>query len=225
MAGRPARAAVNMPAIDAAVYAALKPYLTLAEKIGRLHSQLRTSRVETVEITYSGDVADMDVRPVTRAVLKGLLDAVMHESVNYVNAPVLAEQRGIKVVESRMEAPADYTDLITVTVMTDTGRHVIAGTKFGAKDIRIVDIEGFRVDVEPIGLALMARHHDQPGMIGKVGTLLGSNGVNIAGMQVGRHEKRGLALMILTVDDEIPEPLLEELLKVEGMDNARPIAF
>jgi D-3-phosphoglycerate dehydrogenase len=181
--------------------------------------------VETVEITYSGDVADMDVRPVTRAVLKGLLDAVMHESVNYVNAPVLAEQRGIKVVESRMEAPADYTDLITVTVMTDTGRHVIAGTKFGAKDIRIVDIEGFRVDVEPIGLALMARHHDQPGMIGKVGTLLGSNGVNIAGMQVGRHEKRGLALMILTVDDEIPEPLLEELLKVEGMDNARPIAF
>lgn len=225
MAGRPARAAVNMPAIDAAVYAALKPYLVLGEKIGRLQAQLRASRVEAVEITYSGDVADMDVRPVTRAILKGLLEPVMKESVNFVNAPVLAEQRGIKVVESKVEAPADYTDLITVTVTTDTGRHAIAGTKFGSKDIRIVDIEGFRVDVEPTGRALMARHHDQPGMIGKVGTLLGNNGVNIAGMQVGRHEKRGLALMILTVDDPIPDPLLEELLKVEGMDNARPIEF
>jgi D-3-phosphoglycerate dehydrogenase len=214
-----------MPAIDATVYATLKPYLMLAEKIGRLHSQLRASRAQTVEITYSGDVAELDVRPVTRAVLKGLLEPVLRESVNYVNAPMLAEQRGIKVVESKVEAPADYTDLITVTITSDTGRHVISGTKFGARDIRIVDIEGFRVDVEPTGLALMARHHDQPGMIGKVGTLLGNNGVNIAGMQVGRHEKRGLALMILTVDDAIPDPLLEELLKVEGMENARPIAF
>lgn len=225
MAGKPARAAVNMPAIDPAVYATLKPYLILAEKIGRLHSQLRASRVEAVEITYSGDIAEMDVRPVTRAVLKGLLEPVMTESVNFVNAPLLAEQRGIKVVESKVEAPADYTDLITVTVTSDTGSHAIAGTKFGSKDIRIVNIEGFRVDVEPTGLALMARHHDQPGMIGTVGTLLGNNGVNIAGMQVGRHEKRGLALMILTVDDEIPEPLLAELLKVPGMDAARPITF
>ena len=225
MAGKPARAAVNMPAIDPAVYASLKPYLILGEKIGRLHAQLRSSRVEAVEITYCGDVAEMDVRHVTRAVLKGLLDPVMKESVNFVNAPVLAEQRGIKVTESKMEAPADYTDLITVTVTSETGRHEIAGTKFGARDIRIVNIEGFRVDVEPTGLALMARHHDQPGMIGTVGTLLGNNGINIAGMQVGRHQKRGLALMILTVDDEIPDPLLQELLKVPGMDAARPIAF
>ncbi|HEY3268934.1 MAG TPA: phosphoglycerate dehydrogenase [Armatimonadota bacterium] len=225
MAGRPARAAVNMPAIDATVFVTLKPYLALAEKIGRLHAQLRASRTKSVAISYSGDIASMDVRPVTRAVLKGLLDLILPESVNYVNAPVLAEQRGIKVTESRTDDDSDYTDLITVTITNETGEHTIAGAKFGAKDIRIVEIEGFRVDIEPTGFALMVRHHDQPGMIGKVGTLLGNNNVNIAGMQVGRHERRGLALMILGVDDPIPEPLLQELSKLEGMENAKPIEF
>jgi D-3-phosphoglycerate dehydrogenase len=225
MAGRPARAAVNMPAIDANVYASLKPYLTLAEKIGRLHAQLRASAVTAVEVTYSGDVAALDVRPLTRAVLKGLLDPILQESVNYVNAPVLAEQRGIRVVESKSDAGVDYTDLITVNVTNESGEHTISGTRFGAKDLRIVEIEGFRVDVEPEGRALMARHHDQPGMIGKVGTLLGKNAVNIAGMQVGRHEQGGTALMILTVDDDIPQPVLADVLKIDGMQTAKPITF
>jgi D-3-phosphoglycerate dehydrogenase len=225
LSGRPARAAVNMPAIDPQMYILLKPYLLLAEKIGRLHAQLRASRISGVEVTYSGEVAEMDVRPVTRAVLKGLLDPILSESVNYVNAPLLAEQRGIKVVESKSESEADYTDLITVTVVSDTGRHPISGVKFGAKDIRIVEIEGFRVDVEPEGLAIMTRHIDRPGMIGSVGTLLGKNGINIGGMQVGRHSKGQEALMILTVDDPVPDDVLEELKAIEGMANARSIAF
>lgn len=225
MAGRPARAAVNMPAIDASVYASLKPYLTLAEKIGRLQAQLRATAVTAVEVTYSGDVAALDVRPVTRAVLKGLLEPILQESVNYVNAPVLAEQRGIRVVESKADEGVDYTDLITVMVTNESGDHTISGTRFGAKDLRIVDIDGYRVDVEPEGIALMARHHDRPGMIGEVGTILGKNGVNIAGMQVGRHSKGGTAVMILTVDEEIPQPVLDEVLKIDGMQSAKLITF
>jgi D-3-phosphoglycerate dehydrogenase len=225
MAGRPPRAAVNMPAIDPNVYATLQPYLELAEKLGRLHAQVRASRITEVSVTYAGDVAELDTRPITRAVLKGLLDPVLSESVNYVNAPLLAEQRGIRVVEAKTEAHADYTNLITLEVTNESGRHAVSGTKFGARDIRIVEIEGFRLDVEPSGIALMARHQDRPGMIGKVGTLLGANNVNIAGMQVGRHEKLGLAIMVLTVDDPVPEPVLEELLTIEGMQNAKLIVF
>jgi len=225
MAGRPARAAVNMPAIDPHMYTLLQPYLTLAEEIGRLHAQIRATPVSTVEVSYSGDVAAMDVRPITRAVLKGLLEPILQESVNYVNAPVLAEERAIRVVESKTEDSSDYTDLLSVTVSNESGDHTIRGTKFGSKDIRIVEIEGFRVDLEPTGLALMTRHIDRPGMIGHVGMLLGESGINIAGMQVGRHDKGREAIMILTVDETIPEPLLDQVRKLEGMQNAKLIAF
>lgn len=225
MAGRPARAAVNMPAIDPHMYALMKPYLTLAEEIGRLHAQVRATPVEAVEISYSGEVAAMDVRPITRAVLKGLLQPILQESVNYVNAPVLAEERAIRVVESKTDDPSDYTDLISVTVSNESGDHTIRGARFGAKDVRIVEIEGFRVDLAPTGIALMTRHTDQPGMIGRVGTLLGEAGINIAGMQVGRQNKGREALMILTVDETIPDEILEQVRAQDGMQNARLILF
>jgi D-3-phosphoglycerate dehydrogenase len=138
---------------------------------------------------------------------------------------MLAEERAIRVIESKTDDSSDYTDLISVTVSNESGEHTIRGTKFGSKDIRIVDIEGFRVDVEPSGLALMTRHIDRPGMIGKVGTLLGNNEINIGGMQVGRHERGHEALMVLTVDEPVPDPLLDELRQLEGMQNAKLIAF
>lgn len=225
MAGRPARAAVNMPAVDPRMYALLEPYLRLAETIGSLHAQLRATPVTSVDVVYSGDVAAMDVRPLTRAVLKGLLDPIMQESVNYVNAPLLAEERAIRVVESKTDEPSDYTDLISVTVHNQSGPHTIQGTKFGAKDIRIVEVEGYRMDVEPTGLALITRHIDQPGMIGRVGMLLGESDVNIGNMQVGRVGKGHEAIMVLTVDEPIPDPLMERLRQLDGISDAKLIAF
>ena len=218
--GRPPRSAVNMPAVSAEVYARIEPYLRLGDKIGRLHAQLADSPIREVRIAYSGDILNLELQPVTRAILVGLLQPIMAESVNFVNAPYVAESRGIRITESKTAGDSDYANLIEVTVdapgrgKPDTrvrvGR-VISGTVHSRRDIRIQDIDQFHIDVVPEGHLLLASYVDRPGIVGQVGMLLGRHDINIAGMHVGRQEQRGRALMVLTLDDTVPEPLLEEL--------------
>jgi D-3-phosphoglycerate dehydrogenase len=222
--GRPARGAVNMPFIPTEILSTIQPFMRLAEKIGRLQMQQAEGRVEGVDVVYAGDLADHEVGPITRSLLKGLLEPMLH-GVTYVNAPLLAEQRGIKVTESKTPINEDYASLIRVTVKTDKGAHSVSGTLFGKRDIRIIDMDGFPVNVEPEGYALMSRHTDKPGIVGRVGTLMGESGINIAGMQLGRAGMGQQAVMILTVDSPVPAPLLERVAQLEGMMNARLIEF
>jgi D-3-phosphoglycerate dehydrogenase len=223
LSGKPARAAVNMPSVSADVLARIQPYLTLAEKIGSLHSQLADSQIGEVEVVYSGDFADMPTVHLTRAVLKGILDPIIPESVNFVNAPTLAASRGIKVTESRTPENPTHSCLLSVRAKAPHYGREICGTIFGRDDVRIVHIDGYRVDIKPRGSMLVTEHTDRPGIIGKVGTLLGDNKVNIAGMHVGRESAGRQALMVLMVDEPIAEDILRQIKQIDGMETARQV--
>jgi D-3-phosphoglycerate dehydrogenase len=215
--GRPARTAVNVSPVAPRALASLQPYITLAEKIGRLQAQLAEGYLRDLEVTYSGEIAELDVAVVTRSFLVGLLQPALEEPVNLVNAPLLAEARGLKVKESRSTTAESYASLVTSRVASDRGEHVIAGTLFGRNDLRIVRVDEYRVDFEPSGHMLIADHHDRPGVIGKVGTILGNQDINIGGMHVGRKTVRGKALMILAVDSPIPPPVMKKICRLPHM--------
>ncbi|HEU4753882.1 MAG TPA: phosphoglycerate dehydrogenase, partial [Armatimonadota bacterium] len=211
LGGMPPRAAVNMPAVSADVFARIQPYLELGARIGKLHSQLADAPVRGVSVVYSGDVLALDVQPVTRGILMGLLQPVLAETVNFVNAPFIAEQRGLRVTESKMAGEEEYANYLRVVVETSDGRRTIGGTVLGRNDQRIREIDQFQIDLRPEGCMLFAQHHDRPGVIGKVGTMLGEAGINIGGMYVGREEAGKRAIMVLTVDEPIPAELLERI--------------
>jgi len=223
--GGPVRNAVNMPSIKPETLAVIKPYLMLAEKLGSLCVQLAEGRINTVEVSYSGDVASMDTGPLTIAALKGILNRILSEPVNFVNAPVIAKSRGIKVVESKIGATEDFADLITITAKTPKGEKSVAGTLFGKKDARIVRIDRYHVDAVPSGHMLVSAHIDKPGIIGRVGTILGENDINIAGMQVGREKVRGKAVMVLNVDSAVPDKILKQIERVDGIFDVKPVVL
>lgn len=223
--GKPARSAVNMPAMSAEALAQVEPYLVLAERMGTLLTQTTDAAISNLEITYGGEVAEMETGPITRAVLVGLLRPVLSETVNFVNAPLQAETRGITVTESRCATCGDYTSLITIDAKTEDGSKQLTGTLFGKKDIRIVEIDGYRIDVVPEGALLVAPHIDKPGIIGAVGTLLGNRRINIAGMHVGRVNAGKRAIMALNVDDVIPADVMAEIVKIDGIESAKQVQF
>ena len=217
--GMPASTAVNLPPVSAETLAALRPYLTLVEKIGELHAQLAAGAITSVEVTYSGDIAELDVSPLTRALLKGLLERALEESVNYVNAVVVAEARGVKVTEAKRTSAEHYPSLVAVKVTSESASREIEGTIFGKQDARITRIDGYRVDFVPQGHLMIMTNIDRPGMIGKVGTILGDAGLNIAGMYVGRDRPGGREVMVLVVDSPVPAQVCEEVLQVEGIES------
>ncbi|HOB21849.1 MAG TPA: ACT domain-containing protein, partial [Bacillota bacterium] len=145
------------------------------------------------------------------------------EEVNMVNAGYLAKKRGIKVKESRAESPEDYTNLISVTTHSAKGSHQLAGSLFAPREVRIVQVEGYHVDVIPQGHFLVINHHDRPGVIGEVGTLLGQRGINIATMQVGREELGGDAVMILSIDSVLTEDILAEIGRIKDIKSVRTV--
>ena len=219
--GRTARAAVNIPSMKPELLEPVRPYLLLAEKLGSLAAQLADEAMETVEVAYSGELAVLEVSPLTTSLLKGLLQPVMQESVNFVNAPVIAKERGIKVTESKSEEAIDFTNLITITIQGAKVKRRVAGTMFGSFGLRLVEIDEFKTDVVPEGYMLVLSHTDKPGMIGKIGTILGNNKINIAGMDVGRQAVRGKAVMLLNVDDPMSDALVKEIAKIDGITSAK----
>ncbi|MDR3708788.1 MAG: phosphoglycerate dehydrogenase [Capsulimonadaceae bacterium] len=223
LAGNPARAAVNMPSVSHDVLSRLQPYLTLGEKIGSLLAQLASGRIDKVEVVFGGDFGDLPTVHIVRAVLKGVLDSVVPESVNYVNAPTVAQHRGIQVIESKRPAVDDHTCLLTVRAYSGSVNREVCGTVFGRDDISIVHIDGFRVDIKPRGAMLVTEHNDRPGIIGKVGTLLGEKKINIGGMHVGRSGIGQRALMVLLIDEPVPAELVEDIKTLAGMESARQV--
>lgn len=219
--GNPPRSAVNMPAIGADVFARIEPALELGVRIGKLHAQLADSPVHAVSVTYSGELLNQEIQPVTRGVLMGLLQPAMAQSVNFVNAPYIAEQRGIRVTESKTAGEEEYSNYICVEVEEETGRRTIGGTVLGRRDYRIREIDQFHIDLKPEGHLLIARHTDRPGIIGSVGTMLGEAGVNIGGMYVGREERGKRAVMVLSVDEPVSEDLLNRIQEAIQADFVR----
>ncbi len=223
--GKSARSAVNMPALPPEVLAAVQPYLPLAEKLAMFAAQTTEGRPCQVSIHYSGELANIETGPISRAVLVGLLKPVLGEAANPVNAPLIAQQRGIEVVESKTADVGDYSALLTVSIKTDKGVNSLSGTLFGAKDIRIVRMNDFPMDVAPEGVVLVAPHIDKPGIIGRVGMLLGNENINIASMYVGRKTKGQSAIMVLNVDAEVPDAIMEQIAQIEGIEGIKQVAL
>ncbi|HXV28641.1 MAG TPA: phosphoglycerate dehydrogenase [bacterium] len=207
--------AVNLPNLDPEAFKALRPWLTLAEKIGMVHTQLFGGSLQSVTIRYGGEVTKYNVEPLTIAVLKGLLTPICGETVNFVNAPAMAKDRGIGVNESRSTQTEDFTNYIELEVLQDHEPIRIMGTIFGNKIPRIVRINEFLIDVEPVGVILFLKNEDQPGVVGTVGSILGKNRINIAEMSLGRVPKgeKMLAMTIINTDNEIPQSVVQEIKK------------
>jgi D-3-phosphoglycerate dehydrogenase / 2-oxoglutarate reductase len=205
------RYAVNVPSVGPELLEVLRPYLTLAEKLGSLHVQIAGALPKEVQVEYRGDVTQYNVAPLTLAVLKGLLTPVMESAVNYVNAAVVASERGIQIIESKGEHSPDFASSITIKARNGKQNLEVEGAIFGKKHPRIVRVDNFYLEAVPEGYILVLHNKDVPGVVGAVGTILGNNGINIAGMELGRSEKGGNAISFTHVDDVVPNKALKEL--------------
>jgi D-3-phosphoglycerate dehydrogenase len=203
--------AVNVPSLSPEVLRVLRPYLLLAEKLGALHAQLLTEPPVEVTVQASGEVAERELRSLAAAVLRGLLGQMLESSVNYVNAPAIARERGIKVIESRAPETSDYLNALAVHVRTASRTNTAEGAVFGADTVRLTKIDGFRMEAVPEGHILMLHNRDVPGVVGQVGTLLGERGINIAGIELGRERVGGMALSLIHVDEAVSRDDLEAL--------------
>jgi D-3-phosphoglycerate dehydrogenase len=214
------RNAVNAPSVPMETLKKLQPYLRLGERLGRLASQLSEGRLADIRLTYRGEIAALDCAPLTAATVHGVL-APSHDNVNMVNALAICRSRGVRVMESKSSDSSDFASLISVRIGTDRKPTEVAGTLFSRQDPRVVDIDGFRLEAVLEGLLLVFSNLDVPGMIGRIGMLLGQHGVNIAGMQLGRAQRGGRAVAVVNVDDVIPPPVLDEIRQLPNIVYAK----
>jgi len=221
--GRGVRNAVNAPTLAPEVAQVFKPYLTLAEKMGTLLSQLADGHIARLKIEYRGDIGSYDTAPITIACVKGILQPFMGETVNYVNACVLAKERGIVIEETKSEKVENFANLISVEIKTRKGALAVWGTVFAKNDPRIVRINKYYVEAHPGGYMLIIKNRDLPGVVGQIGTLLGQHRINIAEMTFGREKPGGQAITVLNVDSSIPEKVLEKIKKSKNISDARLI--
>jgi len=220
--------AVNLPGLSPEALADLRPYLTLADKLGRLAAALADGPVQRLEVSLQGDANPNNGKLLTMAALQGVLsNTLQDELINLVNVRYVAERHGLEVTEKCSAEEGQFSGR-TVCLMVQTKTSNPDGINLRSFDgtlvngePRIVRINGYAVEVAPVGYLLISRHNDRPGIIGKVGTALGTLGVNIASMDVGRRDRGGEAVMILSIDESIPAEVLEQLSKIDGMENLR----
>ena len=218
------RNAVNMPSIDAKTAALVKPYLALGDKLGRFAAQLAPKRNDRIVITYGGEAISMPTESITRAILTGFLKHVGGEEVNGVNCRNMSKSLGLDVQEIRSSEQTDFNEWLHVAVWSGESKISVGGTFFGARnEPRIVRISGRPVEVTPSGTVLLLENNDVPGIVGKVGTILGSHSVNIASMSLSRNEVGGRALTLLNLDSVPPEDVLAELLRYPDIAAAKVI--
>jgi D-3-phosphoglycerate dehydrogenase len=206
--------AVNAPSLSPEVLQVLRPYLRLAEKLGALGAQLAGETPTALTVYPSGETAEREVKTLTTAVLRGLLGSLPEsadEGVNYVNAPSMARDRGIRVVESKTPHAGAYRNALGVKLETRKGAVRVAGAVFDADTIRVTQVNDFKLEAVPEGYILLLHNRDVPGVVGRVGTLLGENKINIAGLELGREHVGGMALSLFHVDDPVPDAVLASL--------------
>jgi len=215
--GEPARYAVNAPLIPPETYSFLGPYLQVAYKSGSLAVQLHEGQMGKIEIDYSGEIAQHDVTPLKAAVLGGLLAPISEDHVNVVNVDIISQRRGLQITEKRGPSHEIYANLITVRVLSKAAATEVSGT-LAHDGPHIVSIDDFWVDIPPSeGYLLLCENKDRPGMVGAVGMLMGEFGVNISFMNVGRHEKRGVALMVLALDETLTPEQIARVQDIPGI--------
>ena len=216
--------ALNMPSLTAEEAPRLRPYMELAARLGSLIGQIEGTRIKGVSVEVEGAAAALNQKPITGAVLAGLMQ-VFSDTVNMVNAPTLARDRGLDVREVRHDREGDYHTLLRVAVMTPEGRRSVAGTLFGAGAPRLVDMFGVGIEAELAGDMLYIANEDKPGFIGRLGTTLAEAGVNIATFHLGRREAGGEAVALVAIDGHIGAELVARLESLPGVKGVKPLRF
>lgn len=214
--GRLPQHAVNAPIVPPETLQALAPYFDLAERLGRFYTQIAPGRIQQVRIVYAGELAQVDTTPIKAAVVKGLLEHVIEDRINLVNAHIIARARGLTFIEEKHPGAEPFANILTLEITADGRERSIAGTIMRGMS-HVVRIDEYWIDFIPDGYLLVCYNEDRPGMIGQVGTILGRADVNIAFMQVGRIVPRGRAMMVLGLDEPIPDPVLAEVRAVPGL--------
>ncbi|HSL91622.1 MAG TPA: phosphoglycerate dehydrogenase [Candidatus Limnocylindrales bacterium] len=217
------RNSVNFPSVSAELLPTLKPYLELGEKLGAFHGQMLDAPLKELKVEYVGEVGKLSTAPVTISILKGLLQ-YQTEEVNLVNARMVAEERGVKVTETKAARSEEYTSLVRVHVLTEKGDASLSGTVFGTAP-RVVRINAYPIEADLSGGILMLQNQDVPGVVGRVGTFLGEKGINIAGLQLGRVQVGGTAVSLISVDNPVPDPVLKQLSKLPNITAAKYLTF
>lgn len=222
--GEDYRNVVNMPFVPGMNFESTRPYLALAERIGALIHTLARAPVRRVAVEYRGDDVNMLIKPVTVAILKGVLAPVLGDSVNYINAPLLAVERGIGVTQAKGLKSADYASIVLCQATLEDGEEIIiAGTLLDRREPHIVQINDYRMNFVPEGHLLIMGSFDTPGVIGRVGTLMADNGINIGSWQTGRAERGGNTLTVLTLDEALPDALFTELTRLDFIRHAHQV--
>lgn len=216
--------ALNMPSVSAEDAPRLKPYLKLAEQLGAFAGQVIAGGIKSVTVEYEGLVSQLNTKPLTATVLMGLL-AKQLDSVNMINAPVIAKERGIDLAETRRDEARDYQTLVRVKIVTETGTHSVEGTLIGGAKPRITEVDGVAIEAEISAEMLYVRNEDKPGFIGHLGTKLGDGKVNIATFHLGRTQPGATAVLLVSVDQGISPALLAEISKLQGVVEAKHLRF
>lgn len=222
--GEPVSTAVNMAPVSAKTMQVIKPYLDLAERLGCTACSLADGAISEVTIKYNGEIAGVDTKMITIAAIKGMLNPVLESNVNYVNAPSLAKERNIKITEVKDKEVENFANLITISVTASGKTETVQGTLFGEEG-RIVTINSYRVDVDPHARILICPHINKPGVVGTIGSILGYANINISGMQVGKTKIAGTSMMVLTIDNEIPDTVMQQIINLDGIFDARLVNF
>jgi len=221
--GKGIRNAANYPYIEAEVRKFLEPYINLTEKLGVFSSQLVEGRFQGLNITYSGEIIQYDLSALTMALVKGLLSPILKETVNFINATSLAQERGIKIKEGKTSKEEEFVNLVQLEIKTDKETRLIAGTLSANKQPRIVKIDDYYVEVSPSGEMIVIQNWDRPGIIGNLGMLLGKHNINIAAMTFGRQKPGGRAITVLNVDSPVSGDILDKIKKTENVLAVRVI--
>lgn len=222
--GEGAKNVLNMPVVDGESFQKIKPYMDLCQKIGTFLVQNVTDTITSVEVISAGKINEIATKGIlTRKILQGILTPMLNEPVNMISVPVIAKQRGIKIVEGETDETSGYRSLIKATVKTSKGEFSVEGTSLHGT--RFVGINGYWVDFVPEKYMFLAKYEDIPGSIGSIGSILGEGEINIGIMQVGRDTKSGTALMILTLDNPVTQDLVDKILELENIHDARAISF
>jgi D-3-phosphoglycerate dehydrogenase len=217
--------AVNVPSVTGEVMRRLGPFLSLADQMGCLQAQLIHGPITEVIIEYRGDFLNLDLSPVRTSVLKGLLEPIAKDDINFVNAPIVAKEMGITVTEKEIPDAHEYLNLITVEVVTTDLTSTVSGTIFGKNQARVVRINSFRLEMIPKGHLALIHNVDIPGSIGEIGTMLGNYDINIGRMQVGQEEEGDRNIIFLATDTPIPDSVLEELRGLRTVKSVTPLEF
>lgn len=219
------RNAVNFPSIPTDQIRRLQPYISLAEKLGEFSSQILEEGATEITIEYRGDAAEINTAPVTIAAIKGFLAPILLETVNFVNAPFIAKERGIEVKETKSEDSGDYQSVIALRIKAGSRESYVAGTLFSKKDPRIILIDNFKVEIVPEGELLLMYNNDKPGVIGNIGNLLGGNDINIARMHFGREKAGGTAISVVSIDTAPTSEILEQVRRLPNILSVKHICL